>query len=1177
MIRCGAAEGASFTCRLLAGLCLVLAVPCAASGGEQDKSETVAVPPGRNAVPVFHRVPGNLVKNGSFEGNWYDRRFVEGRRFLLLQASDIGVGQCDGHIDHWRFEGISIPECWDRTVARAGERSVRFSRAGRGSHLIRFAGEQYWQAGGAFYAQYLPMVAGLALELTKRAIVAGAWCKTEGVPKGGEPQLTLTVECAVRNGYDSTAPVSEGRAQTTVSFSPGTHDWEYREARLDPKQLAAPKLEAPGLAGSGASEEEPEDEDLEKGETGAFYPGTPFWVTVSIAFPGKGGTAWFDDVSCLDGPELSHEDAKTQGRDGHRGVASRKPSLPNLLANASFEALDDKGWAKAWDKPAPWDWFRNTYYVFTGWSHGAGHIRGGAVIDRMISFDGNASLRFNVLPGDSFAVRSAPIELDQDKPRPIEVRAMVKADNLRTLEIMAVDQGGALLRQGDFLGDDMEEPGQYNFGSTGCGSYDWSCVRKYFSPQNPVKSMRLLLCARGFDGRLVGKNLVGTVWFDDIRIIAHGLHNDVASPPTPPVQPPPAPPLYPFRVTDISLGDRFWGRNMARVWIEFEGRQALAMVQETKLHLVCTAPSGQSSESDGSAEILVEPTQNDTRGYAILAAPFEVEKLCQSWEQQYRLSLRILAPGGEAPAAEFYFGTPSKPLATNVNGYYFYPEESLTVFANLYISRDSFPLLDRCEIVAATAGTERKVSELRHFAEILKPQTGPENIDTTNLVQAHVESEGFAVHPWSEPVCDNRISVRLYGKQGSNPLAESEPVSFGFITHFPPPDLPEKIERTAVNERGFITVNGKPYFPVYWTPHFGICPEANYPPQLFGYKAVDLTQLVYRNAEISALPKEVEKARRAEKAKEFAVDAKTLEESADAPEQVKARLSGKTGEEDELAGETEEKAPRREAPDAKLRAALLKEIEKVKDDPRFFQYELGEGEMQCQRGWQDRLPALKSAIKIIRALDPNHLINGPGSWLVGHPGHNAAMQAFVPDWDVIGVEASFEHQPKINECARPLMKDRKTAVLVGLETYFYVPNHVLRWRGYRSLLNGASGIGLCPSGMMQSRPDKVNYLRGLNGEFRGLTPVIVAPEPPEKCTVSSPEVDTMERLLDGKRYIFALTQTPYQRLSGVKFKFPEAAAYSRVRVMFEGRTIPATAEGFSDDFGQSVHVYELEK
>ena len=135
--------------------------------------------------------------------------------------------------------------------------------------------------------------------------------------------------------------------------------------------------------------------------------------------------------------------------------------------------------------------------------------------------------------------------------------------------------------------------------------------------------------------------------------------------------------------------------------------------------------------------------------------------------------------------------------------------------------------------------------------------------------------------------------MRLLGKTegGEKILAESEAVSFGFLERLPP-NVPEKIDRTAVNDRGFITVNGKPWFPVCWRAHGDSkAPEANYPVQAIGYKAVDLTAIVLsKNA----------------------------------------------------------------APDADTKRQLLAKIDQVKNDPKFFQYEIGEGEMQLQGKRVDR-------------------------------------------------------------------------------------------------------------------------------------------------------------------------------------------------------------------------------
>jgi len=1032
---------------------LVALALAATLGAAQARGAATTPPPGH------HRVPGNLIQNPSFEHDWVHRAFAQSRRFLLLQASDMGVGEADGRIDHWQVHGASSPECWDTAAARSGSRSVRFEKRGQATQLVRFAGEQHWRAGGAYYAMFLPMEEHLADQLARRPIVVGAWCRTRDVPKGAEPQLTVAIECAVRPTFDSTKATPQGRNTKSVAFSGGTHDWEYREVRFE--RDLDPELDPERLKG------------------------TPFFVTVGLT--ALGGTVWFDDASCVEEP---------------------LPTQPNLVANASFETLDRDWWPVGWSQPVLWTWFRNDYYTWTGWSHGDSKaIRGGAVVDTMLAFSGNASLRLAVFPGANFAVESAPIKLDQDKPRPLEVRAMVKADNLRTLEIMAKDEGGQWLPQGDFLGDDMEEPGSYNFGTTGAGTYDWMCVRKYFSPRKPVKTLRLFLCARGFDGRIVEHNLVGTAWLDDIQLFEHGggkkadSHRGTEGTERRPAKEA----ERGFRVADIDLGDRLWGRNALKISIEFRAA-ATREVQRLPVQVSLRSPSLQSKSFAGKVEIVRPPSAEEPTGLGVARVEYTVDELCRSWQERYGFQISI----GKGPGAFHWFGTPSRLVEPGVSGYYFYPDEQPVIFANLNVARGSFPELAKCEFVL---NGKTKIGEVTDFGEILKPQKAPDYINTRNLAQVRLKSEGFAVHPWNEPVLDNAVVVRLHGK--SKLLAETEPIRFGFMARPPKAEFPEKIEKTAVNERGFITINGQPYFPVYWTPHFGVCPEVNYPPTQFKCKAVDLTSIVCSKDKM---------------------------------------------------------------PDDEVKAKLLAKIAEVRNDPKLFEYALGDGEMQLQgAGWKDRLEWCKKAIGWIREADPNHLINGPQSWLVGHPGHNEAMGAFVPDWDVIGVEASFETVPEIRKFAVPLMKERRTAVLVGLETYFYVPNEVLRWRAYRALLNGATGVGLCPSGMMQSRPDKVNYLRGLNGEFRGLAPVLVADEPKEGLTVSSNLIDTMERVRDGTRFLFAVRNKDDAGPLTARFDFPNGVRYSKVKVRFEGRTLKPTAGGFEDEFPQpqTVHVYEL--
>ncbi|HET6426793.1 MAG TPA: hypothetical protein VFJ30_00170, partial [Phycisphaerae bacterium] len=327
--------------------------------------------PGAAAAPGgLHRVRDNLLQNSSFEHDWVHRSFVEGRRFLLLQASDMGVGESDGRVDHWRLRGVSPVEAWDTAVSRSGGRSIRFDKPGQASQLVRFAGEQHWRTGGAYYAMFLPMDERLADRLPRRPIVVGAWCRTSAVPAGQEPQLVVTVECAVREGGEKLREVGRSRLVRSVSFAAGAQDWHWRQVRIDPKL----------------------DPDL----AGEALKGTPFYVTVALVSRCRTGTVWFDDASCVEPVE---------------------PAADSLLSNGGFEALDANGWPAGWAAPALWTWFRNTYYTWTGWSHGDSKVFwGAAAADRGVTFSGSASLRMTVLPGDNFAVASSPVTLNQDRP-----------------------------------------------------------------------------------------------------------------------------------------------------------------------------------------------------------------------------------------------------------------------------------------------------------------------------------------------------------------------------------------------------------------------------------------------------------------------------------------------------------------------------------------------------------------------------------------------------------------------------------------------------------------------------------------------------------------------------------------------------------------------------------------
>jgi hypothetical protein len=99
-----------------------------------------------------------------------------------------------------------------------------------------------------------------------------------------EPQLIVTIDSAMRKAYDTQAPMNRSKATAQVSFSAGSHDWEYREVRIMPKSLKPPKAEAADLDDPGGAKDDLDTgDDITVEKKFIEYEGTPYWVTVQVA------------------------------------------------------------------------------------------------------------------------------------------------------------------------------------------------------------------------------------------------------------------------------------------------------------------------------------------------------------------------------------------------------------------------------------------------------------------------------------------------------------------------------------------------------------------------------------------------------------------------------------------------------------------------------------------------------------------------------------------------------------------------------------------------------------------------------------------------------------------------------------------------------------------------------
>lgn len=878
------------------------------------------------------------------------------------------------------------PDCWDAKIHRGGSRSLHFRGPGQASQRWRWVGENGWEVGGGRYGGFVPMFSPLAEQVSLRPLVVGVWCRGQG-----EARLIVEAQMQRRPKADQETPGEASTLTRQLTFENAQHDWQYRELEISSKE----------------------------------WTGSPYFLNLRLE--GGAGEVWFDDV-----------------------VVREKiaPQEVNLVPNGDFE-VTHAGAAAGWSEPKLWNWWRNDYYTWTGWSHEKEkNWRGGAYLDPLVHFDGRAALRFDVLPGDNFAVASQPIRLAQKRSQPLEARAYVRADQIRGLEIMAQDEKGQWLPQGDFLGDDMQNnPGTYNMGSTGCGSYEWICLRKYFSPRHPVQSLRLFLCARGFDGQRVERNLVGTLWWDDVQLYQHG-------------EPAPSPPNRMEGTASqglegrnlLDLGERLWGDNRLRL-----GKEPF------KLRL--RGPDGQSQTSE-----------NGT---------YRITNLCQGPHQQY--ALRLSAGGF---SSEYLFGTPKAALELASDAVYGYPDEKIKLFTRLNLTRTELAGLGGLELRAGATSLRKFTGNLADMRDQAPPSG--EFYEAQNCLRWDLSGQGQTLHPWTEPTRDLQLEAVLCDRSGK-PVFRSKTLAVGFMGKIPAPSFPAAITSTGVDSRNRVLINGQPFLPVYWTPNFDRPHEGNYPPRLWGYPSLDLNNV----------------------------------------------------------------------PAGGLAAALAQ----ARANTKFFAYELGDGEMQLQgAGWPLRLRSVASQVEQLRSQDPRHFINGPESWLIGHPGHDEVLPSFTPIFDVVGVETSFEEVPQADRRRAP---GHPCAVLAGLEAYYYQPPESLRWRGYRALYEGCTGVGLCPSEMLKASPAHLNYLRGLNGEFRGLEAALLAA--PEKAPAVEAGILCFARSFAGKHYLFAMS-APGRSLP-VEAHFQGVSG--RVRVRGEARELKADGtlkDGFSGPY--AVHVYE---
>ena len=244
--------------------------------------------------------------------------------------------------------------------------------------------------------------------------------------------------------------------------------------------------------------------------------------------------------------------------------------------------------------------------------------------------------------------------LNQTEPRLIEVSAWVKTDQLAMLQIDAEDETGRRLDGFNFI---HKNP-------LSIGTNDWRLLRQVFRPADPLKSLRLKLCASGMNGYTLDdtghqpqQNACGIVWWDDVRLMEpESTKAELASRGLTPVAPLTS--VAAPHLSRLDLGERLLGGNVLTAEIVNPGRDG-----RYRLEWQYNSPGGK--------PIVVR--SDPVKVPAIVQLPYMINEPCQAYTE-YRGELRLLDERDAALAASsLWFGVWTVPIDLELGALYLRP------------------------------------------------------------------------------------------------------------------------------------------------------------------------------------------------------------------------------------------------------------------------------------------------------------------------------------------------------------------------------------------------------------------------------------------------------------------------------------------------------------------------
>lgn len=143
-------------------------------------------------------------------------------------------------------------------------------------------------------------------------------------------------------------------------------------------------------------------------------------------------------------------------------------------------------------------------------------------------------------------------------------------------------------------------------------------------------------------------------------------------------------------------------------------------------------------------------------------------------------------------------------------------------------------------------------------------------------------------------------------------------------------------------------------------------------------------------------------------------------------------------------------------------------------------------------------------------------------------------------------------------------------------------NEEERCMTYLALVHGAKGIiywaHTASRYYIRDYPDHWAYMKKLAGELHDLSPVLLTPDVARVVGLEPKDapIDTMVKRLNGQTYVFAVNHE--NKAVKAKLSLPESKASAPADVLFEQRTVPVSDGSWQDDFKPlEVHVYRVEE